>query len=249
MQRAVLLFSFALLSVPTAIVIAQSSNSPQYNGYNLGTTPATVQASSPNYILNGSIESITGETATSTNFQGGAGAPKPFTPSTTSTPPTPTGGGGLPWYPSDPLGLWATGTSVIASPTIEHRPWTYLSTGKLFGKRGVRNGDIVVNLSSEGVAYSSAEEWTKLKHGLHLGNNLLTAQVKQGSQYSLPARSVMRRRLQGDYNDTQFVDDIDLSLFSRAWEKHDDVYADFNEDGRVDDLDLSLLVSHWNHSF
>ncbi len=58
----------------------------------------------------------------------------------------------------------------------------------------------------------------------------------------------MRRRLVGDVNDSQYVDDIDLSLFSRAWGRSVPE-ADFNEDGLVDDLDLSLLASHWNRRF
>lgn len=238
-----------LLSVMPTVVFAQSGTSSQYNGYNLGTTPATVQASSPNYILNGSLEPIVGETPTSTNYQGGAGAPKPFTPTSTITPvggPT----GGIPTYPSDPLGLWTQpGSALVVKPTILHRPWTYLSTGKVFGSRGTAGATILLNQSSQGIEYPSSIAWEKARHPLFLGNNTLVAQAQVSGAYSYPVQSVMRRRLQGDYNDSQYVDDIDLSLFSRAWEHNADIYADFNEDGVVDDVDLSLLVSHWNHYF
>lgn len=64
----------------------------QLSGKNMGTVPATVESSSPNYVLNGSVEAIVGEGLTSTNYQGGAGAPVPGSP--LPPPPTPPTGGG-----------------------------------------------------------------------------------------------------------------------------------------------------------
>lgn len=220
---------------PALLVLAQSASSGNYQGENMGTVPATVEAASPNYVLNGSVEAIVGEGMTSPNYQGGAGAPVPGgTPP--PIPPTPSTGGG------------SGGTPTVVSPTLRHRIWTYLPVGYLDGLRGEAGAPIFVNDSEVGVTYSGPYQWQKPSHPLGLGNNVLRVRAQYGDQFSPIAESVMRRRLVGDVNDSQYVDDIDLSLFSRAWGKSVPE-ADFNEDGLVDDLDLSLLASHWNRRF
>jgi hypothetical protein len=52
----------------------------------------------------------------------------------------------------------------------------------------------------------------------------------------------------GDVNISRYIDDIDLSQFTRAWNKYTP-FADFNEDGKIDDRDLSLLASHWKRRY
>lgn len=219
---------------PALLVLAQSASSGNYQGKNMGTVPATVESSSPNYVLNGSVEAIVGEGLTSTNYQGGAGAPVPGSP--------------LPPPPTPPIGGGSGGTPTIIAPTLRHRVWTYLPIGYLDGLRGEAGAPIFVNDSEAGVTYSGPYQWQKPRHPLGLGDNVLRVRARYGDQFSPMAESVMRRRLVGDVNDSQYVDDIDLSLFSRAWGRSVPA-ADFNEDGLVDDLDLSLLASHWNRRF
>lgn len=228
----VVLFGIA----PALFVYAQSGSSAQYQSFDMGTVPATVEASSPGYVLNGSVEAIVGEGLISPNYQGGAGAPVPQGAVTPSPNPTPSTIGGL------------GGLGDSRAPTLRHRIWTYLPTGFINGERGEAGAIVFLNDSTVGIEYSGALQWQKSAHPLGLGNNLLSARAQYGQQYSERTESIMRRRLVGDVNDSQYVDDIDLSLFSRAWGKSIPE-ADFNEDGKVDDLDLSLLASHWHQRF
>lgn len=239
MKRAAIASIVLFGLMPAVLVLAQSGSSSGYQGHDMGTVPATVAASSANYQLNGSVEAIVGASLASPNYQGGAGAPVPQASSTPVVPPPPSSGGSG--------GIAATNPS-MKTPTLRHRVWTYLAVGFLTGERGESNATILVNGSEAGVQYPSAMAWQRPSYPLGLGNNLISVQAKQGSSYSNKAESVMRRRLVGDYTDSQYVDDFDLSLFSRAWGKSVPE-ADFNEDGKVDDLDLSLLASHWHQRF
>lgn len=235
MKRAAIAIVVLSGLTPALLALAQSSTSSNYQGHDMGTVPAIVEASSPGYLLNGSIEAIVGETFVSPGYQGGAGAPVP-TSTPPVIPPTPSTGGG------------GGGTSNVKTPTLRHRIWTYLPIGYLNGERGEAGAVILLNGSEAGIQYPSAMNWQKPSHPLGLGNNAVSLRAQYGQQYSPMVESVMRRRLVGDVNDGQYVDDIDLSLFSRAWGKPVPE-ADFNEDGKVDDLDLSLLASHWHQSF
>ena len=236
MKHAFIAFIVLFGLSPALFVYAQSGSSAQYESFDMGTVPATVEASSPGYILNGSVEAIVGEGLTSTNYQGGVGSPVPQEPDVVVPPvPPPTSGGG-------------GGLGDSRAPTLRHRIWTYLPVGTINGERGEAGAIVFLNDSTVGIEYTGALQWQKSAHPLGLGNNLLSARSQYGQQYSERTESIMRRRLVGDVNDSQYVDDIDLSLFSRAWGKPIPE-ADFNEDGKVDDLDLSLLASHWHQRF
>ncbi len=66
------------------------------------------------------------------------------------------------------------------------------------------------------------------------------ASARKATPPKLSDTEVLSRQLVA----SRFVDDADLSLFTRAWRQYS-LFADFNEDQRIDDQDLSLLVSHW----
>ncbi|MDG1950921.1 MAG: hypothetical protein P8J32_08980, partial [bacterium] len=53
------------------------------------------------------------------------------------------------------------------------------------------------------------------------------------------------RRLAGDMNEDDTVNDYDLSLLIASWGT-EDASGDFNEDGVVDDYDFSMMVARWN---
>lgn len=113
--------------------------------------------------------------------------------------------------------------------------------------RASDTAQVSVNGSGSGVELLAGAHWQKILP-LFLGWNQVAVQQSLGSEVSGYVYGLPKRRLIGDVNDDRIVDDVDLSLLTRAW-KTFTVDADFNEDVLIDDIDLSLLVAHWGQSY
>ncbi|MBU1629471.1 hypothetical protein KKD88_00130, partial [Patescibacteria group bacterium] len=149
------------------------------------------------------------------------------------------GGGGATTTPS---------TVFVPPPTLNFRSPTFFSHRRIYGTRDVAVQAILVNDSSVGVKLTAPIDWEK-DMPVFLGYNDLYVQAQDsGGNKSATVYGQLKRMLIGDVNDSHRVDDVDLSLFTRAWKEYT-FFADFNEDNVIDDLDLSLLASHWQHFF
>ena len=135
----------------------------------------------------------------------------------------------------------------MPAPTIEARPFTFLSTTLIQGDRPIQATEILVNGSPNGVSYPIVGRWQR-QVPLFYGLNDFTAQATNGFATSTIVSASVFRIMPGDVNVDRVVNDIDLSLFTRAWNKYT-IFADFNEDGKIDDKDLSLLASHWGQRY
>lgn len=249
----VFFFTIVLACFALRGAIAQTQSSSQFKNVNPSTEVLVGETKSSNYQISASVGPFTGESQSGSflvewGAQGAAGsAPAP--------PPTPPpvigggggGGGGSPIEDAFPPAPTTSTVDELPRPSLITRRWTYLNTTRIFGQRGVEGAEIFVNHSSQGVIYPTLLTWERLMP-LGLGNNDLYVQSRFDDRMSGIVHGIVRRRLVGDVDDSQRVDDVDLSLFTRHWNAYDE-RSDFNEDGRIDDVDLSLLASHWNRSF
>lgn len=226
----------AALGMPASFVLAQSQTSPNYKNTDSSIIPLTITAQSSNFKIDGSIEPIVGQSQSGSFTMQSGSQGNPGSAAVTGPPGGGTSGGGGPV------------SSTLPMLTLQpKRAWTYRSIMLFFGNRGTDNANIFVNDSTIGVRYPSVSTYER-DIPLGLGNNEAYAQARKDGAVSPVVRAVGRRRLIGDVNDSQFVDDVDVSLFTRHWKKYDE-QSDFNEDGAIDDPDLSLLASHWNQRF
>ena len=222
-------------------------------------SPATFDASSPNFSLNSSLGSIVG-VAESANFVMMQGVPLrepvPVVPPTPPTPPTPSGPGGIPvTYPDQTFPPVVPGPTTTVpqpsslprieqNPTLQYQAYTFKSDQIISGTRRATDSVVWVNGSSEGVTYPDATHW-KRELPLFIGPNLITvSSVGPDGTRSETIVGTIERLMVGDANRDHIVDDVDISLWTRGVKKYS-VFADFNEDGKVNDLDLSLIASHW----
>lgn len=234
--------------IPAGLVLAQTS--PNFQNTNSGVIPIIIDANSSNFSIDGSVEPIVGST-NSPSF--GLDTGSQANPGTTPTPPPPPppsggsgggggGGGGVP-LPVET----ETGTGLGEPTILLDKLWTYKSSKTLSGSKTSDTAFVLLNGSANSVTYPNATTWERLIP-LALGNNDVYLQATASGTASNVVHVIIRRRLIGDVNDSQYVDDIDLSMFTRHW-KAFDRQSDFNEDGIIDDVDLSLLASHWNQRF
>lgn len=249
------------------MAFAADQSSTNYEIKENSFVPASFNVNSASYIINGSVESVVG-ISNSTNFNLRFGVPVKDlpapTPPTPPTPPGPGGGGGggggggytpppatttPPVVTTTPPVVTPSGTA--KSPTLLYHSQTYLSHTLIYGKLGTAGDVLIVNGSQNGVKYLADLGW-QLDMPLFVGYNEIRIQVKNSiGQYSDVIAGTVERMLVGngsrltDKGNVHTVDDVDISLFTRAWKKFD-FYSDFNEDGKIDDFDLSLMVSHWN---
>lgn len=228
---------------PAGFVLAQSVSSTNFQNTDSMVLPMIINSQSSNFKIDGSVEPIVGTAqSASVKLEIGSQNPSGTYPVVVVPPPPPPsgggggGGGGLPLSTSTP----STGELL---PTIDFHRFTYKNTARLEGGRGVRDSQITMNGSSDGVGYPSSERWQR-PLPLGLGDNDFYVQSDNGTR----VYGMVRRRLIGDVNDSRMVDDVDLSLFTRHW-RNFDFQSDFNEDGLIDDIDLSLLASHWGKRF
>lgn len=159
----------------------------------------------------------------------------------TSSCTTSSGGGG---------GGGGTPASGVEEPEVSDEiaelEFTYESSFLLYGTMDSDTQEITVNDSSEDVELVDDETWNaalSLSYGL---NNFSIVAI-DGSDESDETLYEIYRRLVGDVNQDDTVNDYDLSKFVRLW-GGDSRSGDFNEDETVDDYDFSMLVARWGTS-
>ena len=137
---------------------------------------------------------------------------------------------------------------IVKPPTLIYRSPTFSSYQSIRGTHDPSTSLILVNGSAADVSLPSRSEWQR-DLPLFLGQNIIAvrSQNSTGDQ-SIAIGGVIERILIGDVNHDRKVDDLDISLFTRAWKTYTPA-ADFNEDGTIDEGDLSLLVGHWGRSW
>lgn len=226
----------SLFAARTAFAVDQ--NSVNFKNNDSTFAPAAMTISSSNFKVSGSIEPLVGSSQ-SAGFGIQSGVPVPEgTAAAAATPspsPAPSGGGGS----GSILSI-----GYVVPPTFTYKTPTFKSHQIIKGTRGSRDTTILVNGSSDGVAYPSDSTWER-DLPLNLGANAVIVQGRIPSGYATPSiGGTILRLLIGDVNTDGVVNDRDLSLFVRAWKKYTP-YADFDENGVIDDIDLSLLASHW----
>ncbi|MCC7357041.1 hypothetical protein IT408_00855 [Candidatus Uhrbacteria bacterium] len=240
----------ALLLVLRAVpVVAVDQTSANFQNFNSSFISTTVKQQSNNFQIIGGVESIVGNVL-SNNFGVAHGVPSPQ--AAPSIPPViiPSSGGGGGGGGGSGTTTTAepnNSTSTVPLPTVEYRAWTFKNKGVVHGTRTTQTDQIWVNGSADGVTLIEPVLWEKVLP-LFLGMNEVRVQQVRGSDRSNIVIGYPKRRLIGDADDNRFVEDIDISLLTRAWKIYS-VDADFNEDGRIDDVDLSLLVAHWGQSY
>jgi hypothetical protein len=244
MKRGVLVASFVVGVFAARAVFATDQSSLNYQNLDSTFAPAVFSSQSSNFQINGSVEAIVGAGA-SVGFSIQSGVPVQLPTAVTVTPtptPTPSTGGSGGGQGS------ASGIGFVVPPTLLFRTPTFRSHQLIYGTRGSSDTVISVNGSSIGVRYPSSNTWER-DIPLFLGRNTIEVQGSIPSGYVTPiVVGEIERMLIGDVNRSHRVDDVDLSLFVRAWKTYTP-FADFNEDGLINDIDLSLLVSHWGMFF
>ncbi|MCI0479949.1 dockerin type I domain-containing protein [Candidatus Uhrbacteria bacterium] len=233
---------FVVLAIVSGIgtagfAMALDQGSANFRNDDSAFPPATFGVSSTNFQVDGSVEAIVGA-ATSANFGVVSGVAFDVAPAPIPPPPSGGGAGGI---PTDTPGY-------VIPPTLQVRALTFRPSQTVSGTRDAATTRIWVNGSFDGVSYPDGRTWER-DLPLFLGPNAVVVQAYglNGAR-SVPVGGTIERLLIGDVNRDRTVDDVDLSLFTRAWTTYTP-YADFDEDGTVDDTDLSLLASHWGTAF
>lgn len=244
MFRWSLVFVLSAVLVSACIpVLAVDQNSANFKNNSSSFSPTTFDRTSPNFQLNASVDSIVGG-AESANFAVMQGVPlrEPVPPTTPSTPTPSSGGGGL------PSTMPSTGAANIPAPTLEYRRYTFAPMQRIGGDRDPVLTSVYVNDDRTNVQYPIPRRW-EMNLPLRMGRNPILVQgvTAEGARSQVIGGEIVRL-LVGDTNMDQFVDDVDISKFTRAKKKYSP-FADFNEDEKVDDLDLSLIASHWLMSY
>lgn len=248
---------FAVGLIPV-FTLAQSSTNFQSSDSSFA--PAVFEASSPNFQINGAIDSIVGASASpSYTIKHGVPLKDPTVPVVTPPPPPSGGGGGAGGGPGGgaitpaptPTATTTSPGGVLKAPTLIYRSPTFKSTQSIGGSFESDAKTVTVNGSSNGVNILPNRYWQRL-FPLFVGYNDIRVQAVNGSNgTSVVIYGQIERMLIGDSSRElgitkhHVVDDVDISLFTRAWKKYS-FFSDFNEDNLIDDIDLSLLASHWS---
>jgi hypothetical protein len=124
--------------------------------------------------------------------------------------------------------------------------FTYKTPFLLYGTMDDDTEELTVNGDSEDVEFTADDAW-KVSVSLSYGLNSFTLVAIDGSTESDETLYDIYRRLAGDVNQDDTVNDYDLSKFVGLW-GGSSRSGDFNEDGGVDDYDFSMLVARWGVS-
>lgn len=127
--------------------------------------------------------------------------------------------------------------------TLNNKQFTYLSALLFFG---VKSADttVLVNDSLDGVTFPTDNRWQKTM-SLQIGNNNVVIKSQNSNGISAGVSLTVQRRLVGDANNDNSVNDYDFSLLANHWNVAWPL-TDFNEDGTVNDYDLSLMGAFWS---
>lgn len=143
------------------------------------------------------------------------------------------GGGGGGGAPDEP----------VVSDEIVDLEFTYATSLLLYGTMDSDTDQLTVNDESEDVEFIDDDSWEAVV-ALSYGLNSFTLVASDGSQESDETVYEIYRRLIGDVNQDDTVDDYDLSRMVRLW-GDEDREGDFNEDETIDDYDFSMMVARW----
>jgi hypothetical protein len=132
------------------------------------------------------------------------------------------------------------------SDEIASLEFTYASPFLLYGTMDTDTERLSINDDSTNVEFTDEDTWS-VSVSLFYGLNSFVLIATDGSADSDETIYEIYRRLVGDVNQDDTVDDYDLSKFVGLWGGASRS-ADFNEDGDVDDYDFSMLVARWNTS-
>lgn len=259
-RAAVVSFALGFCSVGVA-AFAVDSSSPNFQNDGSTFAPAVFDASSPSFQLNGAVDAIVGLSG-SANFNVRHGVPVKDTivPPTPPQPPSGGGGGGGGGGGYTPPATTTTTTPPVPTPsgkakapTLIYRSPTFLSHQVIGGARDATTVSITVNGSANGVQFTANDTWQR-DMPLFIGYNDIRVQATDNAGLvSDVIGGQIERMLVGDSSRglgptfEHVVDDVDISLFTRAWRAYN-FYSDFNEDGVIDDADLSLLASNWGRT-
>jgi hypothetical protein len=146
------------------------------------------------------------------------------------------GGGGrtIGIIPEDP---------VFGSAFLTPGQFTYGSSILFYGTKTLSSTIVIVNDEIDNVTYPTDFTWQTLLT-LQYGNNTFFFTAHNTGGDSNDVYYSIYRRLIGDINQDDTVNDYDLSRLVRLWGTGDD-NGDFNLDGDCDDYDFSMMVSRW----
>lgn len=136
-----------------------------------------------------------------------------------------------------------------SAPTVSSEvpsDFSYKSSLLLYGAKDSAADSVKVNSSTTGVTYPTSISW-QVSVSLSYGLNTFKLVATNSGGDSLETLFDLYRRLVGDVNEDDTVNDYDLSKFVKLWGSSDR-NGDFNEDKKVNDYDFSMLVSRWGTS-
>ncbi|MBT5808561.1 hypothetical protein HOI18_04795 [Candidatus Uhrbacteria bacterium] len=145
------------------------------------------------------------------------------------------GGGGGSSSPDDPT----------IHDDIADLEFTYESSFLLYGGNDSGVDEIEVD-GDDSDSEVDGTSWTATV-ALSFGLNSFELVAIDGSRDSDETVYEIYRRLVGDVNEDDTVDDYDLSKLVGLW-GDDAREGDFNDDGSVDDYDFSMMVARWGTS-
>jgi hypothetical protein len=132
------------------------------------------------------------------------------------------------------------------SDEIADLEFVYSSDMLLYGDMDDGTDEFTVDGDSTDVVLVDDDSW-QVSVSLAYGLNSFTLVSIDGSSESDETIYEVYRRLVGDMNQDDTVDDYDLSQLVGLW-GDDDREGDFNDDGSVDDYDFSMMVARWGTS-
>jgi len=132
--------------------------------------------------------------------------------------------------------------SPIFDPLINS--FTYLVKPLIYGTKTTDATSIYINGLNEGITFPTVFRWQK-NVPLAIGKNTVIVKACNGTtNCSSEISKVIYRRIVGDVNADNKVNDYDLSLLANQWLQNKPE-SDFNADKIVNDYDLSLMVAYW----
>jgi len=128
-------------------------------------------------------------------------------------------------------------------PSLAVQLFTYAPSLLLFGTMDATINNLIINTSTLGITYPTTTSWKKTASLAFSANTFSIAAVDAGVTSDVVAYQVYRRLI-GDVNQDNTVNDYDLSKFLKSWGGSSRA-GDFNEDGKVNDYDFSMMVARW----
>ena len=166
--------------------------------------------------------------------------------STVASSPSSSGSGGGGFSGGGGGGGGGGGVYFINSPIFDPliNSFTYLVKPLIYGTKTTDATSIYINGLNEGITFPTVFRWQK-NVPLAIGKNTVIVKACNGTtNCSSEISKVIYRRIVGDVNADNKVNDYDLSLLANQWLQNKPE-SDFNADKIVNDYDLSLMVAYW----